>query len=166
MDKAIAEEIYAACERAMAELSIAEKAIGKIDDPQERGTLLRGLGLAIGEILCSVRAPAVHQYPEIEPEPELGPPDTALAPDEIAIASQLSMEDIAAIDSALIGQCAQSWRKVARIVGSAMSAIPEKLDHVPDGYFAQRVIALASSGQLESQGNLHYMRFSEVRLPA
>ena len=165
MDRAIAEEIYAACERALAELSIVEKAIVKIEDPQERSTLLKGLGLAIGEILCSVRAPAVQQHPDLEPEPELGPPDTALAPDEIAAIEKLSKEDIAVIDTALLGQCAESWRKVARIVGSAMSCLPETLEQVPDGYFAQRVIALVSSGQLESQGNLNYMRFSEVRLP-
>ena len=36
---------------------------------------------------------------------------------------------------------------------------------VPDIYYAQRVRHLVEVGKLESQGDLHYMRYSEVRLP-
>jgi len=32
-------------------------------------------------------------------------------------------------------------------------------------FYAERIRALADFGRLESQGNLSYMRFSEVRLP-
>jgi len=37
---------------------------------------------------------------------------------------------------------------------------------IPDIYYANRVRALVEAGRLESQGNLDYMRFSEVRLSA
>ena len=45
-----------------------------------------------------------------------------------------------------------------------MTALHELPVDVPDGYYAQRVALLVDSGKLESQGNLEYMRFSEVRL--
>ena len=38
--------------------------------------------------------------------------------------------------------------------------------NIPDIYYAQRVRRLVAVGELESQGNLEYMRYSEVRLPA
>jgi len=45
----------------------------------------------------------------------------------------------------------------------------EKLEQrYPDfscAFYAQRVQILADQGRLESQGDLDYMRFSEVRLP-
>jgi len=36
---------------------------------------------------------------------------------------------------------------------------------VPDIFYAERVRNLVAEGKLESQGNLLYMGFSEVRLP-
>ena len=59
-----------------------------------------------------------------------------------------------------------SWRKVARIVGMTIGDLSERLPNVPDVYYAQRVRRLVAVGELESQGNLAYMRYSEVRLPA
>jgi hypothetical protein len=54
---------------------------------------------------------------------------------------------------------------VARIVGMAIGELQIKIPDVPDIYYAQRVQNLVALGKLESQGNLEYMRFSEVRLP-
>ena len=36
---------------------------------------------------------------------------------------------------------------------------------VPDVFYSQRARALVKAGKLESQGNLFFIRFSEVRLP-
>jgi hypothetical protein len=77
----------------------------------------------------------------------------------------LQAADLQAIDAALLGDCAVSWRKVARVVGTAMRALQDSQPDIPAGYYAQRVALLVSAGRLESQGNLEYMRFSEVRLP-
>jgi hypothetical protein len=46
-----------------------------------------------------------------------------------------------------------------------MRQLQDKLPEIPDGYYAQRVALLVNAGNLHSQGNLDYMRFSEVRLP-
>ena len=46
------------------------------------------------------------------------------------------------------------------------SELSERFPNVPDVYYAQRVRRLVAVGELESQGNLEYMRYIEVRLPA
>ena len=43
--------------------------------------------------------------------------------------------------------------------------LSERFPNIPDVYYAQRVRRLVAVGELESQGNLEYMGYSEVRLP-
>ena len=68
------------------------------------------------------------------------------------------------IDRLLLAQSATTWRKVARIVGMTIGELSERFPNIPDVYYAQRVRRLVAVGELESQGNLEYMRYSEVRL--
>jgi hypothetical protein len=44
-----------------------------------------------------------------------------------------------------------------------MYAYPDRFDDIPDVFYGQRVLQLASEGLLSAQGNLRRMRFSEVR---
>ena len=76
----------------------------------------------------------------------------------------LSADEISAMDSTLLSQCDNHFRKVAFVVGSAMTRQANRTDGIPDIYYAQRVRVLVESGALESAGNLAYMRYSEVRL--
>jgi Protein of unknown function len=162
MDRKTAEDIFAACERALANLTDAEVAIATISDSTERGEIMRALSRSIGEILAGVRAPAVIQYPEIQPPEPRGEPDTTLDDEEIAIVAKLSIDEISLIDGALLTECSSTWRKVARVVGYALKS--PKLEDVPLGFLVQRVIALVESGDLASQGDVRYIRSSEVRL--
>ena len=57
------------------------------------------------------------------------------------------------------------FRKVARIVGIAMDANRDSIPNVPDIFYAARLRKVVEEGLLISQGNLDYMRFSEVKLP-
>ena len=93
-------------------------------------------------------------------------PDPPLTPEQAIRVSRLKQEDLWEIDRVLLAQSASTWRKVARIVGMTIGVLSERLPDVPDVYYAQRVRRLVAVGELESQGNLEYMRFSEVRLPA
>ena len=77
--------------------------------------------------------------------------------------SALTKSDIREIDDILYKNTSSTWRKVARVVGCAMSDFDNKYSGIPDVYFAQRVIELVNRGQLKSQGNLNHMRFSEVK---
>jgi hypothetical protein len=50
--------------------------------------------------------------------------------------------------------------------GAHRRQLSARIPNVPDVYYAQRVCHLVEVGKLESQGNLAFMRFSEVRLPS
>ena len=85
---------------------------------------------------------------------------------EVAFASALTPEQVAAIDERLLRQSATEQRKVARVVSDALD--DGDFDAWDDGcleFHARRVIALADAGRLEAFGNLRNPRWSEVRLP-
>jgi len=164
MDRDAAENIYAACEKSLAALAEAEQAIRRVADEDERKRLLKALSSAIVEVISGVRAAVVLQHPDLEPPEPLGDPDSDLSTEEQEIVSSLSASDNEVIDSALLAQCASSWRKVARVVGTAMGPLGDQFPDMPVGYCALRVARLVKLGVLEAQGNLEYMRFSEVRL--
>jgi hypothetical protein len=90
--------------------------------------------------------------------------DPPLDAEDLEAVAALTPDDFNAIDRALLTTSSTSWRKVASVVGTAMDAYPD-LYKVPDVFYAQRVRALVAEGKLEARGNLHRMRFSEVRLP-
>jgi hypothetical protein len=93
------------------------------------------------------------------------PPDGPMTPDEEAVASKLSPEMVRSIDAALLSHARTRERKVAMIVGSAMMDPNVRVPGLPDLYYAQRVKLLVQRGLLVAEGNLDYMRYSEVRLP-
>jgi capsular polysaccharide biosynthesis protein len=99
----------------------------------------------------------VHESDEIEP------PDGPMTAEEAARAAALSPNAIERIDAAILSHAKQLERKVAMIVALAMDDVP--LAGVPDLFYASRVKALVAKGALLAEGNLDYMRYSEVRLP-
>ena len=92
-------------------------------------------------------------------------PDHPLTQEQLKLVSQLSEEQFKDIDAALLSEACGQWRKVARIVGMMMMNFPNRVHGIPDVFYSQRVRLLVEKGLLESQGNLSYMGFSEVRLP-
>ena len=94
-----------------------------------------------------------------------GEPDTLPSPEELERLNHLSEEQIQIIDDALMASVSTQWRKMARIIGFAMATNFELIQNVPDVIYGHRLRRLVDEGKLESQGNLDYMRFSEVRLP-
>jgi hypothetical protein len=166
MERAVARELVVACEQALESLTAAESAIGQIPASDERTQLLEALAGVIASVLGSIRAPAVRQYPDIVPaEPLPSEPDTGLDAYEQSVADRLSPADVERIDQALLAECSRKWRKVARVVGSSMAQLAKHYPELPDRFYARRIISLVEAGTLESEGNLDYMRFSEVRLP-
>jgi len=51
------------------------------------------------------------------------------------------------------------------VVSLAIDKLQNRYPEFSELFFAERIRLLAKQGRLESQGNLRYMRFSEVRLP-
>ena len=97
---------------------------------------------------------------------DVGPPDGPLSAEQQAIASLLSPEFVARIDAALLGHARPHWRKVAMVVGLTMRDSSLRIPGLPDIFYAQRVKDLVSRGLLVADGNLEFMRYSEVRLSA
>jgi hypothetical protein len=96
-------------------------------------------------------------------EVELDGPMTAAQSERI---SQLTAQEISAIDAALLSAARTRFRKVAMVVGTAMIELEVSIPRVPDLFYSERVRCLVEAGALESAGDLRRMRFSEVRLPA
>lgn len=166
MNQEIAREIISACEQASKALSAAEAAVARMPEGEERSQHLRALAGLFGSLFGELRLPAVRQFPDLEIAEPLGDPDTLLDEEELDAVSLLTAQDLKLIDEALLANTASSWRKVARVVGTAMIELNEQLPGVPDGFYAQRLAALVQTGRLHSAGNLDHMRFSEVRLAA
>ena len=93
-------------------------------------------------------------------------PDPPLSPEDSARVAELSERDVRNLDEALMAEASPQWRKVARLVGGAMSHQLTRIAGIPDLFYAQRVRHLVESGLLESRGDLRYMGFSEVRIPS
>jgi Protein of unknown function len=86
------------------------------------------------------------------------------AKEESAIA-KLTEADLQAIDSTILANCSHDWLKVARVILHTEKALKGR--YSPDltfVFYTLRLMQLVMDGRLASQGNLQYMRFSEVRL--
>ena len=168
MDKELANRLFTIYEQALTVLGEAESVYREVQDDEERQVLWRNHAKLIASLLIDFRAPLVREFPEFDTQkPEDEEEDTdELSPEEQEAVNQLGPAQIAQIDHALLENCAQNWRKVARVVGTTMMEIRSEFRGIPDIYYGQRIALLVSEGRLESQGNLAYMRFSEVRLPA
>jgi hypothetical protein len=93
-------------------------------------------------------------------------PDGELTPGQLKLVGELTDIEVKAIDEALLSNASHNWRKVARVAGTTMMELPSRVQGIPDVFYSQRVEKLVKDGLLESQGNLSYMRYSEVRLPS
>ena len=147
-----------------------DKAVNEIHDlplePVKRN--IRLIGEALGNIL-QIQHLIYQQRPDLEPgylDGKAPEPDPDLTQSERALVEQLSSETIKEIDDLLLSHATVNWRKVARLVGFTFMDLENRLPGIPDVFYAQRVGKLVEEGRLESQGNLKYMAFSEVRLPA
>ena len=93
------------------------------------------------------------------------PPDGPMTQEQVAIAASVTPELVRKIDAALLANATVKERKVALLVGLTMSDAALRVPGLPDLYYAGRVKVLVDQGLLVAEGNLDYMRYSEVRLP-
>jgi hypothetical protein len=92
--------------------------------------------------------------------------DVDLTPDEERLAAMLTQAQLAEIDAALLRACSPRSRKLAMVIATAMHDLPQRIDGLPDVFYAKRVSAMVASGKLAAIGDLRRMRYSEVRLVA
>jgi Protein of unknown function len=128
---------------------------------------IRSIGEALTNII-QIQHVIYLQRPELQPDyfdEDVPEPDPDLTRQEKELVAKLSREMIEEIDMLLLSHAQHNWRKVAMLVGLTMMDLKNRPRGIPDIFYAQRVRKLVEEGRLESQGNLQYMRFSEVRLP-
>jgi hypothetical protein len=95
---------------------------------------------------------------------EIPDADPPLSAEEQAVVDQLGATDLQFIDDTILSNSAECWRKVARVAGLAQDALASRYSGLPCVFYALRISRLVDAGRLDSQGDLSYMRFSEVRL--
>ena len=96
---------------------------------------------------------------------EVPEPNPPLSGQEQSAAASLTSDDFASIDSAILSCAIPRWQKVAMIISRAIEKLESRYPVFSSAFYARRVQILAAEGRLESQGDLDYMRFSEVKLP-
>jgi hypothetical protein len=93
------------------------------------------------------------------------PSDPPLTREQALIAASLSPALVDKIDAELLSHARPQPRKIAMLVGLAMTNPHLRIPGLPDLFYAERVRALVSKGLLLSEGNINCMAYSEVRLP-
>jgi hypothetical protein len=81
-----------------------------------------------------------------------------------AVVDSLGLEQLQAIDPAILREAQPRWHKVARIVGNLRSTWPAFPMEAPLQLFVQRIESLVGRGKLEALGDLRRIGYSEVRL--
>jgi len=92
-------------------------------------------------------------------------PNDPISPGEEAAFFRLRNDEVKEIDDAILACATPHWQKVARMVSLAEKQLSSKYPQFSYSLYAERIRLLAEEGRLESQGDLSFMRFSEVRLP-
>ena len=128
---------------------------------------LRNIGTALVAVF-EIQHSIYSKRPDLAPEhlnDEMDP-DPEVTDEERQAVQSLGPEYVAQVDQILLSHAQQRWRKVAMLVGLTMMDAPDHWAGMPDVFYAERVRSLVEEGRLESEGNLRYMRYSEVRLPS
>jgi hypothetical protein len=90
-------------------------------------------------------------------------PDGELSLKQEQLVSQLTVEEVHAIDLALISNTNDKWRKVAMVIAKTMLDMHCRIEGIPDIYYSHRIKWLVCEKKLEARGDLSYMRYSEIR---
>lgn len=164
MNQEEAPNLRSALEWASTALTAALVEIASMPEGDERTRNLRYIATLLVGKPEELRAAAIRQCTDLERAEPI--PDTHLEGAELEIVSRLTASDLEVIDRTLVAGSTSSWRKVPRVIGGAMVDLNSQLPGIPIGFYAQRVAALVQRGALLAQGNLEFIRLSEVRLPA
>jgi hypothetical protein len=90
------------------------------------------------------------------------PPPTE---EDLAIVAATSAGILAELDRALLAEALPDWRKMARVVANAMTAMKPALPTLSHAYYVYRLRDFVASGAIEARGDVQIMRFCELRSP-
>lgn len=88
-----------------------------------------------------------------------------LTPSELALIADLTSEQIANIDKAILSATDVRFRKAREILSPILfGRVPGKVDGIPNEFYFQRVAHLFLNDEIRARGNLKNMEFSEIKL--
>ncbi|MEJ2393364.1 MAG: DUF3658 domain-containing protein [Candidatus Thiodiazotropha sp.] len=85
-------------------------------------------------------------------------PDCEFSLEQGQLVSKLTVEEVHAIDLALIPNTNEKWRKVAMVIAKVMLDMHCRIEGMPDIYYSHRIKWLVGENKLEARGDLPYMR--------
>ena len=116
-------------------------------------------------LLGEFQKPIFERHPKLRPTPPKDYiPDPEITEEQRKFINLLSLEKLEEIDNAILSYANQYYLKVARLVSDVLTNKDVHIKGIPSVFYLERIRLLVKNGLLESQGNLHYMRYSEVRL--
>ena len=154
MDRASAEQLLAVSRRILNVFGEAMAVIHAISDETEQRQVRGVLGQLMASVTVELQLPILREFPELDPNDEKPAWEPSLTAEQQQRVDRLSQAEVNAIDEALLDDASDRWRKVARIVGTAVGNLRDRIPEVPDLFYAERVRHLVAVGRLESQGNL------------
>ncbi len=148
-------------------IKLTFEAIDKLDEIFTQLILHKDGKYQVTELGMSISRIRKFQSSIFEYRPDLIPETNEEVPvltdEQIEYVSKLTKENLKIIDDMLLSFVTNNWHKVAFVVGSTMVEISEQLPELPDIYYAQRVKYIAGLGGIESEGDLDFMCYSEIR---
>ncbi|MEA3490600.1 MAG: DUF3658 domain-containing protein [Campylobacterota bacterium] len=118
-----------------------------------------------GGLLREFQKPILERHPELRPPPPKDYiQDPQMTEEQREFTDLLTSEKLEEIDKALLSNAKKNYLKVARLVSDMLMNEDIHIEGIPAVFYSERLRLLVENGFLESQGDLHYMRFSEVRL--
>ena len=89
-----------------------------------------------------------------------------MSPEAQEAVASLQAHDLEQIDQAILAALDSSWKKAGLIATGVMLAAPDEYGELPEGFYIQRIGALAAAGRIELQGSLEAVKTCDIRLPA
>ncbi len=155
------ESIHELLSTAHAALAAALRQVGETEALDFGATMSR---LARAQRLIDhVQSDIYRLRPDLAPALAHEEPDGALDAAQQARVDALTPAQLDEIDRVLLSHTIRRYRKVAFVVAHALSELSPTLAAIPDVFYAMRVAHLVELGTLEAQGDLRFMRYSEVR---
>lgn len=84
--------------------------------------------------------------------------------EEIARIRASSLEERAEVQNMVLRECHQQWQKVAMIVARLLPEFGKKFPHLPVSFLQATMQKLEDLGEVEIDGDVWAMHFSEIRL--
>ena len=89
-----------------------------------------------------------------------------MSPEAQQAVADLQASDLEQIDQAILAALDGSWKKAGLIATGVMLAAPDEYEELPEGFYIQRIAALAQAGRIALQGSLDTPKTCDIRLSA